>query len=462
MGKLLWEILDRTMTGPIMDEQEFEIEFFPTKIAEIVARHKIERDPEDPIMSDPGMADEIFQAGLELLVEVGLYCKDTKRIVKFTEEEIREVIKTRKSEVTLGKDRDAITLKPRAPEDKQHPYTFFPAGNVTNDLNLYKQHCLIVAQEPTCDGLIPLPLTGIGDMSPASGTPSETLLLLAEAQIMNEVAAQVGRPGMFFGIPMSASSSIAFMTVFASGLYNKYNCCLPVQILQDMRINYDRLNLAYFAQLQGIVPWISSCPAMYAYLTGPEQAAVEIIAHTLGMMAYSDGSFTQGMTTTVDVRFTGPDIWWSNSAAALAAERNLKVPWVSMGSVAYGEGALIDAAWYGSAAQGITACISGMEGIWLSGEITGLGARWAGEIARAAAGIKVSDGIAIMKGLAKKYKEYEEPTYMPYPPSRPFGTTPLSELHDLKTLRPTKKYLDQYKKFTKIFKDMGLDYPTWD
>jgi methylamine--corrinoid protein Co-methyltransferase len=82
MGRLFWEMLDRTTTGPIMKEEEFETEFFPSRIAEIVAKHKIERDPDEPIMSDPAMADEIFQAGVELLLEVGLYCKDTKRIVK--------------------------------------------------------------------------------------------------------------------------------------------------------------------------------------------------------------------------------------------------------------------------------------------------------------------------------------------------------------------------------------------
>ncbi len=42
MGKLFWEIVDRTMTGPVMKEDEFENEFFPTKIAEIVSKHKIE------------------------------------------------------------------------------------------------------------------------------------------------------------------------------------------------------------------------------------------------------------------------------------------------------------------------------------------------------------------------------------------------------------------------------------
>jgi len=455
VGRLFWEILDRTMTGPIMDEQEFEIEFFPTKMAEIVAKHKIERDPDEPIMSDPGMADEIFQAGLELLVEVGLYCKDTKRLVKFTEQEIKEVIKTRKSEVTLGKDRDAITLKPRAPEDKQHPYTFFPAGGyLTSDLDLYKLHVLTAAQEPLCDGLVLLPLTRVGDIEPISGTPSETLLLLTEAQIANEVAARVGRPGLFFTIPMSASSPNAFMTVFASGIYNKYNCCLPVQILQDMRINYDRLNLAYFAQLQGIVPWISSCSVLYAYLTGPEQGAVEIIAHTLGMMAYADGSFTQGMSITVDGRFIGPDVLWCNSAAALAAERNLKVPWISMGAIARPETTLMDESWYGSAALCITACISGMEGMWLCGGHLGIDCRFAAEVTRAAAGIKVSDGIAIIKQIFDKCGNFmEEPKKVP---------APTNEMYDVKTLRPSKKALDQYKKFTKIFKDMGLDYPTWD
>ena len=450
MGKLFWEIVDRTMTGPIMKEDEFENEFFPTKIAEIVDKYKIEYDPDEPIMADPSMADAIFQAGLELLVEVGLYCKDTKRIVKFTEEEIKEVIETRKSEVTLGKDRDAITLKPRAPGDKQHPYSFFTAGILTRDVNKYRLHALTSAQEPTCDGLIPVPLAGVGDIKPASGTPTETLLALTEARIMNEVATWVGRPGLFLGIPMCATTPGALMTVFASGLYNKYNCCMPVQILQEMRINYDRLNQAFFAQQHGIVPWISSCAVLYAYITGPAQAAVEMIAHTLGMMAFSDGSFTQAMSNTVDGIYTGPDIWWCNSAAALAAERNLNVPWISFGCMGHQVGPLTDESWYAIAAASITACISGMEGMWLVGGTTGLEARWGAEIARAAAGIRVSDGIAIIKEIAKKYKE---PKHMPIP---------LNELYDLKTLRPKKEFLDHYKKFTKIFRDMGLDYPAWD
>ena len=206
----------------------------------------------------------------------------------------------------------------------------------------------------------------------------------------------------------------------------------------------------YSAMLPFCRPWQSSCAVMHAYLTGPEQAAVELIAHTLGMMAFADGSFTQAMSMTVDGYYFGPEIWWCNSAAALAAERNLKVPWISFGGQGQQVGPLTDESWYAIAAACITACISGMEGMWLCGGPTGLEARWGGEITRAAAGIKVSDGIAIIKKIAKKCNE---PKHEP---------VPLTELYDLKTMQPNDKYLNHYKKFTKIFKDMGLDYPAWD
>jgi hypothetical protein len=71
-------------------------------------------------------------------------------------------------------------------------------------------------------------------------------------------------------------------------------------------------------------------------------------------------------------------------------------------------------------------------------------------MARAAAGLEVSDGIAMIKKIAKKERE-------PNPPK-----ARLNDLYDLETLRPREEYLDQYRKFTKIFKDMGLEYPTWE
>lgn len=450
MGRLLWEAVQRSTTGPIMSEEAFETELFPNVLADLQKKYRIEWDPDEPVMTDPELADAIFQAGMELLLEVGLYCKNTRRIVKFTREEITEAICTARHEVTLGQDRQAITLSPRAPGDERHPYTFFPAGALTTNVELYKNHALTVVQEPTCDGVIPIPLFAVGDMKNVADTPAQTLVCLTEARVMNEVATWAGKPGLFLGIPMSATTPLTLMSTFASGLYHKNNCTLPVQILQDMRVDYDRFNLAFFADQHGIEPWMSSSPTLYAYLTGPEQGAMEIIAHTLGMLAYSGGSLTQAMSVSVHGTYVGDDISWCNSAAALAAERNLKLPWLSFGSMGNPAGALSDDAWYATAAACINACISGMEGLWLAGGSTGLESRWAGEMARAATRLTPREGVEIIKKINRAERE-------PNPPVMSF-----SKLYDMKTLRPSKELVDQYRKFTRIFRDLGLDYPTWD
>jgi methylamine--corrinoid protein Co-methyltransferase len=449
MGKLLWEAIHRSSTGPIMSEEKFETEFFPTILEDVRKKHQIEWNPDEPVMTDPGMADAVFQAGLEYLLETGLYCKDTRRIIQFTKEEILEAVATARRRITLGSGREAITLAPRAPGDEQHPYTWFPAGALTKKVELYKSHAMAAMQEPTCDGVIPIPLLGIGELKNVLDTPAQTVVCQAEARAMNEAAAWAGKPGLFLGIPMSATTPLAMMSTFGPGMYNKENCTLPIQILQDMRVNYDRFNLAFFADQHGIEPWMSSSPALYGYLTGPEQGAIEIIAHTLGMLAYSGGSLTQAMCMSIHGTYVGNDISWCNSAAALAAERNLGLPWVSFGSTGTPGSAFSDEAWYETALACINACISGMEALWLAGGSTGIECRWAGEVARAAARLTPEEGVEIIK----KIRAIE---YGPTP-----SPLPLEKLYDMTTLQPRQEIVDQYRKFTRIFRDLGLDYPTW-
>ena len=161
MGRILWEMHRSNHHRPHHAGGRVRDRALPDGDGGHRGRHKITWDPDEPIMSDPDMADAIFQAGVELLLEVGLYCKDTQ-----TNRQVHAKTRSRRSSIPrstksrLGKDRDAITLKPRAPGDPQHPYTFFPAGAITKDVNLYKQYAMTAAQEPTCDGLIPIPLFG--------------------------------------------------------------------------------------------------------------------------------------------------------------------------------------------------------------------------------------------------------------------------------------------------------------
>ncbi|CAB1368320.1 monomethylamine:corrinoid methyltransferase [Denitratisoma oestradiolicum] len=457
MSKLLMEAVYRTATGPVMPEDVFENEILPSTLAAVQSKYRIEWDPDDPTMTDPDLADAIFKAGKEYLLEAGLYCKNTKRVVKFTEQEINEAISTARKEVTIGSGRQEITIKPRAPGDSQHLYTFPPAGGRSTNTELYKLFAISVMQEPTCDGVIPMPLYSINKMKNIAETPAQTLACLTEARLMNEAAARAGKPGLWFGFPMTSTTPHTLISTFASGLYNKQNCALPVQIIQEMRIDYDRLNLAFHAEQIGLEPWMSSCPALYAYLSGPEQGAIQIIAHTLAMLAYSGGAITQAMSVSVHGPYYGNDIFWCNSAAALAAERNLKLPWITFGrgSGLGADSPLNERAWYETACAVINASISGVEGLWLAGGSTALEARWAGELARASAGLSPKDGTEIIRKLMKIADSME---------SVPDQNVELNieELYDISTLQPKKVALDHYHKLVRSMKEFGLNYITWD
>lgn len=453
MGHLLWEVLERSRTGTIMKEDEFETTYLPEKLEQIAKDFKIKWEQGEPILTDNQMADAIFEAGIQLLCQAGLYCKDTKHIVKFQENELREVAKTRRKELIFGSGRDTIHWRPRHPEDKQHPYCLNAGGWRGVNAQEWRDAVYLTAREPTTDGLMPAVIEGTFGQKPTGGTPTESLMVHAEAEFMTAGARAAGRPGLHLGIPQTATSMIALISAFDPGYYTKENMMMPVHILQDMRLVLDRVNLAYFAMQHQICPWQSCSPTLYAYISSPETACIEGMAHSLGQMAYADGSFTQAMSNTINTRFEGYDIFWTNSAMALAADRNIGSPWISSG-LGITPQFTTDVSWYAAACSCITSCISGMEGMWMIGGQPAMEARWGSEVTRAAAGIKVSEGVKVIKDLLKKYEPRVAPFYE-------IKVASLYDYYDPETLKMKPDYWNLYKRMTKEFKDLGFDYPSW-
>ena len=80
----------RSLTGPVMKEQEFDIHF-SRKMRAIVSRSGLKYDAEQ-IIADDARADATFAAAVDLLAEVGLYNRDTQRVIEFSKEEIEQLV----------------------------------------------------------------------------------------------------------------------------------------------------------------------------------------------------------------------------------------------------------------------------------------------------------------------------------------------------------------------------------
>ena len=106
------DVLERAKSGEKVTEKEFDFMYF-RKTEEIRKKHPEIQSPKDPnifINLDDDMADSVFEAGIELLLETGGYCITTDRIIKWTEEEIRTCLKNIKNEVVFGEGRDQRTF----------------------------------------------------------------------------------------------------------------------------------------------------------------------------------------------------------------------------------------------------------------------------------------------------------------------------------------------------------------
>ena len=189
---------ERSLRGPVMKAMEFDVAF-SKKLRALVADHEISRDSE-AVGVDEQTADAIFEAGLRLLAEVGLYHLDTQRVVELGEEEIRQVAREYREsppEVVFGRGEDEIRVRHRTGEEARPPILAAgPAGEIEQEW--FAPHVQTFVEEPTNRALgIAGGITSVDGCVPKVGTLSEMHCAQWESEQIVEIARQAGRPGPF-------------------------------------------------------------------------------------------------------------------------------------------------------------------------------------------------------------------------------------------------------------------------
>ncbi|MHA2315260.1 MAG: monomethylamine:corrinoid methyltransferase, partial [Candidatus Hermodarchaeia archaeon] len=117
----LLEVAERAQTGPKMGENEWNLGMF-RKMQELSEKYGLQVGEVEKVYDvDNAFADQLFEASLEYLCTMGVYCISTKRTIRFTEEEVREACREAPDKITVGRDRDIRTLTQRKIEDVKAP-----------------------------------------------------------------------------------------------------------------------------------------------------------------------------------------------------------------------------------------------------------------------------------------------------------------------------------------------------
>jgi len=192
----VYDVYDRARTGQKMTEMEWDTKVIPTATAALKAKYGIKMDKKVIVPEDPKLIDSLFNAGIDLLEECGVYCTDTGRVIKFTRDEIMTGINSAPARLVIGENKDAVIMEPRAYNSNKPPLIQGgPTGAPCSEEHFIAIH-QSYAQEGFVDTIVDGVYQKINGKDPVPGTPYEIAAVRAECIGIRTATMRAGRPGM--------------------------------------------------------------------------------------------------------------------------------------------------------------------------------------------------------------------------------------------------------------------------
>jgi methylamine---corrinoid protein Co-methyltransferase len=192
----VFEAFNRAKTGQKVVEDTWDNEIIPKTASRLKEKHGIKMDKQVLIPTDPVLIGNLFKAGMEMLVECGVYCMDTGRVIKYTEEEVWASIAAAPKWAMIGEGRDARMLQPRSYLDSRPPLIQGgPTGAPCSERNFLGIH-ESYAKEGIVDTIVDGVVQTVNGYDPTPNSPWEIAAVKNEAYMVRLAQARAGRPGM--------------------------------------------------------------------------------------------------------------------------------------------------------------------------------------------------------------------------------------------------------------------------
>ena len=192
----VFETYDRARSGPKVDENEWDQKLIYQKANKLKEKYKLTFDRTKIIPTDNDMIDRLFQAGVQMLVDTGIYCMDLGRVIKYTKDEVMMAVAGAPHEITLGEGRDSRKLAARSFDDPRPPLCQGgPTGAPVSE-NIFIAMHEAYAREPLVDSIVNGVLSTINGREPKPGSPWEIAAVRGETSLIRLAMNRAGRPGM--------------------------------------------------------------------------------------------------------------------------------------------------------------------------------------------------------------------------------------------------------------------------
>ena len=452
-----WDVIDRSDNGPLAKEKEYDMQLGGTA-RQMVQKYDIRYDRDTVIPSDDDLADRVFQAAMDLFVDMGVYCRDTGRLMMFSRDEVEQALNHAPQSITHGQGPDTAVMTSRQVEDHSPPFiTMTPVGTPVAEERFVKL-VQSYAQEPLAQTFSSAFSQTVNGRPIKARSPMEVEAAIWNVIKLREAARAAGRPHIgIHNLVSNAEATDATLAAVQADFGAQANDGLGIAAISELKIDYERVKKVVFLRHSGHNRYGLYGPLMGGFAGGPETTAVILVAHHfLGVLAYDAHwhctfplHIHKGCNTT-------REMLWLISMAAQALSRNTRLP--TSHSPFTAAGPCTEMVIYEVVANALAASVSGANLLLAAiarnrhpERATGMEARIGAEAGHLGARQKISREQAddIVKQILAQYEDQID--------DAPLGKR-FTECYDLETLQPTREYCDLYEKCKAILTGFGMDY----
>jgi len=447
------DVLDRAANGPIVSVKDYDMKRFIPKVQEMVKKYKIKCDPKNPCPWDDDLADRVYQAAMDLYIDVGTYCTDTGRVIQFTRDEVEQAAYECPKEAYFGEGPDRVVFRGRTPDSPEIPHCHVGSGTDTTEevaLKMVEAYGRITKAKTVS---IPS-VTCVSHLKTSNGSPLETLAGIYAMRVGREGLRRAGRPGM--GIINHMSSCAAGVSTIAAS-HSEFGARPSdgwlVAPHAELKINYSSLNQVAFLTSWGANIGQEAGPILGGYAGGPEGTAVVTTAYAFhGILVVRATYHLTYPIQMIPVCSTTPNMLWVMSTSSQAINRNLRVPYYALGYASAGSATkqyFYEAAAYLCAIQSSGMGIEDVhpnKAVLTNGALP-IDSEFTCAFGHGMAGITRKEANSIILKLLEQYGDKIK--------DAPKGRT-VEQTYDLTTMKPKEELVTLYNEAVKELKDVGI------
>ncbi len=449
------DVMERALQGPLMSEADFDLKALIPALKKLVKQYGISYDPETPVPESDAAADALYAAALDLVEQVGFYCKDTNRVIRFSRAEILAAVRQAPGVCRVGEGKDAGMFKMRRPDDPAIPWLHVGSGIVASREEWMTSLIAAYAGIPEANSISISALDSLRGLPVMAGSPLELYAAIRSIKIGREALRQAGRPGLpIMNLISTSASAVTTLAASAPQFGLRPSDGWLVGAISEMKIDFGAMNKTAYLLQWGANIGAESGPILGGYCGGPEGTALASTAYILMGLLVQRGNYQ--LTFPVHFRYgcsTARNVLWAVSASCQAASRNIPMPVIWLGYMAAGPNTAMY--FYKSAAWLLAAVASGAPGVQtphparavLVDGITPVEARFGVDLAVAASRLSRPQANALVRRLLEKYE--------PAIPNAPAGSR-YQDCCDADTGRPGPAYLDLLEQVKNELAGLGL------